>query len=61
MGISKENKIWDAACKKVLHDISVTFGQNAHKADNQSDRDVFIAISQTIKNFPIPQFDETKI
>lgn len=48
--------VWKDACKKILSDISETFlnKNNINKADKESDKDVFIAIGQTIKKFPIP-------
>ena len=48
------NGIWNNACKTLLTDISKMFKNNSHKADKESDKDVFQAIAETIINFPIP-------
>ena len=50
---------WDDACEKTLSDISATFlnETNIKKADRESDKDVFLAIGQTIKNFPKPKYE----
>ena len=51
------NEIWDAACKKLLSDISKTFlnPSNQDKADKTSDQEVFQAIGEWIINFPKPE------
>jgi hypothetical protein len=50
---------WDEACEKTLSDISETFlnNENINKANRESDKDVFIAVGETIKNFPKPVFN----
>lgn len=50
--------IWINACCQTLKDISITFlkEENLSKADSISDRDVFQAIGESIRNFPIPDF-----
>lgn len=49
---------WNEACEKILSDISATFlDENKLKnSDRSSDKDVFIAIGETIKNFPKPAY-----
>lgn len=50
--------IWDAACRLTLKKISDTFldASNIEKADTHSDKAVFMALGQTIENFPIPAY-----
>jgi len=50
--------IWEDACNTILKDIANTFlsKSNQDKAGQQSDKDVFQAIGETIQNFPIPKF-----
>lgn len=50
--------IWDAACRLTLKKISDTFldASNIEKADTHSDKGVFMALGQTIENFPIPAY-----
>jgi hypothetical protein len=50
--------IWEYACRTILKDISQTFlsKSNQNKADKSSDKDVFQAVGETIKNFPIPEY-----
>lgn len=52
-----KEQIWDMACRKTLSDISDTFldENNLKKSFSQSDKDVFIALGETIKNFPLPK------
>lgn len=54
-------KVWNDAIKTVLNEIAKTFSlpANQQKADKQSDRDVFKAIGETIRNFPIPPMPPT--
>lgn len=39
--------------KQMLKDIAKGFKENTNMAERSSDADVFLAISQTIKNFPL--------
>lgn len=50
---------WNDGCEKTLLNISLTFidEKNINKADRESDKDVFLAIGQTIKNFPKPEYE----
>ena len=53
-----KKEVWEAACKQTLDDISTTFLTNLDRADKASDKDVFRAIGETIKNFPISDYPE---
>lgn len=47
---------WIKGCCQTLKDISDTFlnEDNLRKSDRLSDRDIFQAVGETIRNFPIP-------
>ena len=47
---------WIKGCCQILKDISDTFlnEDNLRKSDRLSDRDIFQAVGETIRNFPIP-------
>ena len=50
---------WNEGCEKTLSNIALTFidEKNINKAERESDKDVFLAIGQTIKNFPKPEYE----
>lgn len=52
-------KCWEDACEKTLQDIAEAFlnKNNLKKADRESDKDVFLAIGETIRNFPKPKYE----
>jgi len=47
---------WKEACDAQLVSIAKGFSDNLHKADRDSDKDVFKALSETIMNYPKPEF-----
>ena len=53
---------WNEGCEKILSNIAITFidEKNINKADRESDKDVFLAIGQTIKNFPKPEYEQVR-
>jgi len=50
---------WSDGCEKTLSNIALTFidDKNINKAERESDKDVFLAIGETIKNFPKPEYE----
>ena len=46
------------SCNNTLH--SKCFKKNIHRAERISDADVFLAIAQTIENFPLSKNPYTK-
>ena len=53
---------WNEGCEKTLLNIALTFidEKNINKAERESDKDVFLAIGQTIKNFPKPEYEQVR-
>jgi hypothetical protein len=60
MSYIEKQVIWEDACNTILKDIANVFlsKSNQDKAGQQSDKDVFQAIGETIQNFPIPKFTD---
>lgn len=51
-----DEEIWNISCKETLKQISKAFNDNKERGATDNDKIVFQAISETITNFPLPEF-----